>query len=292
MIIFPIIIVSLTIYANSGLYKPEPTVNGLVPDSAHGRMWKASTAGKLILITILFSLVVAIINSDRLAANYLFAILLFSTCGEFLVVVLIPSIIRLISNKQHGIGISFFIAFLSYLLACLYWGMISQLNMGADFSDGFIRISFLDIPRIFYTCAAYKIMRSVAGFSSVFPEREKNEVEVERLGEKSSDDTASEPKANGNSVLIFLAFILTMIALSAIYLIIHSPSEKSKNSIKQKDSLEYERYGRSLDFPESLPPGREVLRNKEAGNMEDAPPRYKTTREIRAEVNAPLEFPY
>ena len=161
---FLIIVFFVILAIRSNQKNTKKREDGSVPDSEHGFTWKLCRWKVLVTLILLCSLLSGFMDKQYFVLIFFCTLILILSI--FFLTILLPSIIRLISNKQHSIFISGLVTVLSWIIGIATpFGIIAHLS--GEKSGGASLMSTL------FAVAAYKIMRSEAGFSSVFWKRKK-----------------------------------------------------------------------------------------------------------------------
>ena len=180
----------------SGMLDPIKEINGVVLDSAHGFWWRICIWETLLALIVLGGFISGGKHPDYFFEAFLSSMLLIVI--QLFICILIPSIIRLVSNKQHNKGLSVFVAIFSWFLMALY---IVNLEKSFD-----IKVSGGGFISVLFPVAGYKIMRSVAGFSSVFWRIKKKGMAAdnkfnESFGENVREENRSQVATNSDSLI-------------------------------------------------------------------------------------------
>ncbi|MEG2514987.1 MAG: hypothetical protein RSA92_06585, partial [Bacteroidaceae bacterium] len=151
------IIIIRPIMKNNKKRDEETTKSGgVVSDDEHGWIWKTCRWNTILFTFLSIAIITGGIHSDYFIEAFCSSLM--ALLAQLVASLLLPSTIRIISNKQHGVLASSLVAVISLALMCI---AIIALKIH---QQGFL----VEMAKIMCVCTSYKIMRSVAGFPSVF----------------------------------------------------------------------------------------------------------------------------
>lgn len=163
----------------------------IVPDSDHGSWWSICRWQFFIVSFFLSAGLATLVYlgdgwGREFSFGYLFFINLATAASRLVFTIAIPVLIRCFVKHQIGKYVSFFVAIVSIILGS---ALVRFVFDGQP-------IFYEPITTIFYTVAAYKIMRSVAGFSSVFWSiKKRNFAADNKFSEPSAENVRKESRS-------------------------------------------------------------------------------------------------